>query len=197
MRTKGFVRQVGALRRCAADFPHGLQRAPRSRGYAHEGIRSPDRRSAPMCRRHPVRASARAAGPTLAALRRDSFARSALCADVPPISRTGFSARRGADAGSSSTGFVRQIGALRRRAADVPYGLQRAPRGRRWQLFDGIRSPGRRFAPTCRRHPVRASARAAARAGSPYGIRTRVTGVRGQRPRPLDERATRAQGAGI
>ena len=26
--------------------------------------------------------------------------------------------------------------------------------------------------------------------GSPYGIRTRVTGVRGQRPRPLDERAT-------
>ena len=25
--------------------------------------------------------------------------------------------------------------------------------------------------------------------GSPYGIRTRVTGVRGQRPRPLDERA--------
>ncbi len=26
--------------------------------------------------------------------------------------------------------------------------------------------------------------------GSPYGIRTRVTGVRGRRPRPLDERAT-------
>ena len=25
--------------------------------------------------------------------------------------------------------------------------------------------------------------------GSPYGIRTRVTGVRGRRPRPLDERA--------
>lgn len=24
---------------------------------------------------------------------------------------------------------------------------------------------------------------------SPYGIRTRVTGVRGQRPKPLDERA--------
>ena len=26
--------------------------------------------------------------------------------------------------------------------------------------------------------------------GSPYGIRTRATGVRGRRPRPLDERAT-------
>ncbi len=25
--------------------------------------------------------------------------------------------------------------------------------------------------------------------GSAYGIRTRVTGVRGQRPKPLDERA--------
>ncbi len=29
--------------------------------------------------------------------------------------------------------------------------------------------------------------------GSPYGIRTRVTGVRGQRPRPLDERATQGE----
>ena len=28
--------------------------------------------------------------------------------------------------------------------------------------------------------------------GSPYGIRTRVTGVRGRRPRPLDERAIEA-----
>ncbi len=28
------------------------------------------------------------------------------------------------------------------------------------------------------------------RGGTPYGIRTRVTGVKGQRPRPLDEGGT-------
>ena len=54
------------------------------------------------------------------------------------------------------------------------------------------RGHGRPVARAHRRDPETrtAPARAGAVRGTAYGIRTRVTGVRGQRPRPLDERGT-------
>ena len=55
---------------------------------------------------------------------------------------------------------------------------------------DSLQGVGRQRRTPPRPKPVwAATTERKRRSGSPYGIRTRVTGVRGRRPRPLDERA--------